>query len=253
MIECVTTCVNYSDFLAETVKHNRHLFDRMVVVTAPEDKRTRRICEFWHVECVPTDVFRSRWGEFHKGSAINVGLATLKLTDWVIHLDADILLPPLTRKLLDLHKLDNSYIYGIDRHICKSHEAWSEFLAMPTLQHEDETWVHLDKFPIGARFAPHKAGMGYIPIGFFQMWHPVGSGISKYPEFRDGAATTDFVFATKWPREKRALIPEIIAYHLESEPAVKGANWNGRTTTQFGPEGKLDPPVAPAKGSGSGY
>jgi len=80
-IEAVITCVDYADFLAETLPHNRTLFDKLVVVTAPEDKATQRICEYWHVACLPTDSFRSRWGEFNKGAAINEGLAQLDKTE----------------------------------------------------------------------------------------------------------------------------------------------------------------------------
>jgi uncharacterized protein YukE len=44
------------------------------------------------------------------------------------------------------------------------------------------------------------------------------------------------LFAMQWTRDRRHLIPEIIATHLESERAAMGANWNGRTTRAFGPE-----------------
>ena len=44
----------------------------------------------------------------------------------------------------------------------------------------------------------------------------------------------------QWPRNKRAFIPEIVCYHLESEKANMGANWNGRATKQFAPEAEGD-------------
>ena len=232
-IESVITCVDYADFLAETLPHNRHLFDRLVVVTSPEDKSTQRVCEYWNVKCIPTDTFRSRWGEFNKGAAINEGLAALTKSDWLVHMDADMLLPPLTRKLLEAADLDKSFIYGIDRHMVAGHALWRSFLAMPELQQENNIFVHPNRFPIGVRVIPQAYG-GWLPIGFFQMWH-ASSGNLAYPATHTDAARTDMQFAAQWPRNKRAMIPEVIGYHLESDStAPMGANWNGRQTPQFG-------------------
>lgn len=245
-LESVITCVDYGDFLAHTLPHNRVLFDRTVVVTAPEDKETRRVCEYWHVECIPTDVFDTRWGNFCKGSGVNVGLAVLNKRDWVLHLDADIMLPPLTRKMLEQAELDPTFLYGCDRYVIKG-DKWHSFMSLPHLQHENHTWVHANAFPLGTRLCPYEKGWGYIPIGFFQLWSPSGSGISRYPEGHTTAAREDTQFAMQWPRGKRALLPEIIAYHLESDDSVKGNNWNGRITNKFGPEGSFWPPVCKAK------
>ena len=76
-IEAVITCSNYSDFLAHTLPLNRSLFDRLVVVTSPEDRETQRVCEYWHVECLKTDRMETHWGRFKKGRGINDGLAKL--------------------------------------------------------------------------------------------------------------------------------------------------------------------------------
>jgi len=236
-IEAVVTCVDYADFLAETLPHNRNLFDKLVVVTAPEDKATQRICEYWHILCVLTDVFRSRWGEFRKGAAINEGLAKLDKTDWLVHMDADILLPPLTRTLLETADLDKNFIYGIDRHMVQGYQPWRNFMSLPGLQQENEIFVHTNPFPIGVRVTPHAHG-GWLPIGFFQMWN-ASSGRLTYPDAHNSAGRTDMLFAAQWPRSQRAMIPEIIGYHLESEPgAPMGVNWNGRQTAPF----SADPP-----------
>jgi gluconate kinase len=99
-IECVVVCDRYADFLRCTLPHNKFIFDRMVVVTSFEDKETQRIFEFYHVECLKTDALESRKGHFCKADGINEGLARLSMEDWVVHLDADIWLPPLTRQVL---------------------------------------------------------------------------------------------------------------------------------------------------------
>ena len=232
-IEAVTTCVGYSDFLSHSLMFNRNAFDHLVVVTTPDDYNTIKTCDFWGVHCVKTTVF-SEGGPFNKAKAINVGLKHLSLSDWVIHIDADIALPPGARNMFRNSEPDPECIYGVDRLNCKSFDAWGEFLSSPTPQHELNVFVHPHPFPMATRIAKSEYG-GYIPIGYFQAWNPSASGISHYPEGHTDAARSDMLFALQWKRKHRRLIPDIFAYHLESAPAPMGANWKGRTTPWFGP------------------
>ena len=90
--------------------------------------------------------------------------------------------------------------------------------------------------PIGTRIAKYGTIEGYVPIGFFQLWNPICSGINHYPQEHGDAGRSDMLFAMQWPRNKRGFIPEIITIHLESEKLVSmGKNWKGRQTRPFGP------------------
>jgi len=150
-------------------------------------------------------------------------------------MDADIYLPPRTRSILQRISLDPQCLYGLDRMECWSFADWIKFLSAPPLQHEWEIFVHNRPFPLAVRIAKLDRD-GYVPIGYFQLWNPGGSGVCQYPEHHTTAARSDMLFAMQWTRDRRHLIPEIIATHLESERAAMGANWNGRTTRAFGPE-----------------
>jgi hypothetical protein len=232
-VECVIVCDKYADFLQQTLPHNKYLYDRIVVVTSYEDRETRRICEYNHVECIPTDVLESRKGVFKKGAGINVGLEALSLGGFVAHVDADIYLPPQARLILQRADLDPSMVYGIDRFMVRGMRKWLEFTERPRLLHEDETWIHMESgFPVGTRVM-HYHQHGWLPIGFFQLWNPVGSGVFRYPEGHTDAGREDTLFAGKWPRRKRGFIPELVGYHLESDDAQKASNWSGRTTSPF--------------------
>lgn len=232
-IECVVVSDKYSDFLRHTLPANKFIFDKIVVVTSYEDKATQRMCEFHHVECIKTDALETRKGIFRKGMGINVGLKALSKADWVVHMDADILLPPQTRILLERADLDKRMIYGIDRFNVRGFKAYNEWQEAPILQHETDSYIHMSNvFPLGTRvMQPH--GHGYVPIGFFQMWNPKVSGISEYPEGHTDAGREDTLFPMQWKRSERALIPEIVGYHLESDDASNAANWSGRTTAPF--------------------
>ena len=85
-------------------------------------------------------------------------LERLDLDGWLVHMDGDIYLPPQTRILLERAKLDPAMIYGCDRFNIKGYEAWDDFRASPALQQEDDTFIHMGAFPIGARFMHGFAG-----------------------------------------------------------------------------------------------
>lgn len=239
--ECVVVCVNYADFLAHTLPTNKSHFDRMVVVTTPEDKRTQKLCEYWHVQTVVSEVCYEDGASFNKGKMINEGLKALSGEGWVVHMDADIFLPPLFRDLVQSLELDPEDLYHIDRMMCDNFADWCKFWAAPALQHEANIYVHPRPFPLGVRLAKKEYG-GWIPLGFFQMWHQ-GSKKLSYPDKHTDAGRSDLLFSQLFGRKNRSMLPEIIAIHLETklEDGEMGSNWNGRKTPAFGPI-----PVAPA-------
>ena len=83
--------------------------------------------------------------------------------------------------------------------------------------------------PVGARLLHNE--FGWCPIGFFQLWHATAD--RRYPVNQGNAEHTDVLFSCQWPLSKRRLLPTAFVYHLESELAKQGANWNGRKTRPF--------------------
>lgn len=234
-IEGLIICVNYDDILAHTLVSNKSHFDRLIVVTSLEDKATKNLCEHLNIECIQTDAFYEEDAAFNKAKGINIGLAALSKKDWVIHLDADIYLPPMTRSILERIDLDPLFIYGIDRMMCPTYTAWQDYVSNPRPIHEGWIYVHPARFPMGVRVAEYMS-KGWEPIGFFQMWNPSVSKVYDYPDKHGAADRTDVLFSKKWERKRRALIPEVIAIHLDSEDLdlkEMGKNWKGRKTKRF--------------------
>jgi len=233
-IEAVSVCLHYDDFLEQTIRVNQPLFDDMVVVTQQDDAKTIAVCTRYGVRTAFCPYFQRGGEKFAKGLAINIGLAHLKLEDWVVHLDADTALPRNTRKHLANIELDPSCIYGIDRVDCTGPEAWQAFLTDPDL-YEKHYFYHGPRgWPIGSRVGHFDYG-GYAPIGFFQLWNRA-SGIIRYPSIHGwDAEHTDMLHALQWPRPKRVLIPEIVAVHLSTGGKDWGVNWHGRKSPRFSP------------------
>lgn len=251
-LELVSVCVGYSDFLSHSLPNWLRYADKVVIVTDKKDHLTKRLCDFYNsngqVECVQTDVFYENGAVFNKGKGINAGLDKLSKRGWVLHIDSDIWLPPHTRVVLDARHatLDREAIYGIDRLMCHGYDNWVKFLNNPRNINELYYLVQPYAFPMGSRVAHYNQADGWFPIGFFQLWHPGASGVSTYPTDSPGADHTDVLFSKQFPIGKRHLIPETFVIHLDSERREMGANWNGRKTKFFGPEG-----VGEALGFGS--
>jgi hypothetical protein len=229
-IEAVTVCVDYSDYLAWTLPAMRQTFDRLVVVTSPEDERTKHLCTFYNVKCVTTDTFYKNDSKFNKAAGINVGLDHLQRDGWIVHLDADIWLPPFTRKVIEKQCLWSDSLYTIDRLMCESFNDWIEFIRYPNMM--EGNWMLKSPFNVGSRLVYYH-DKGYTPLGYFQLWNPKGSKIYEYPEHGVGADQSDVVFSNQFDRNNRFLIPDIFCIHLENEKSELGKNWYGRTTKPF--------------------
>ena len=79
LIDAVTVCVGYSDFLAETLPVNLPHLNRLVVVTAPDDYETMAVCKLFSVECRATNLMTSGGSKFNKSRGIDYGLGLLGL------------------------------------------------------------------------------------------------------------------------------------------------------------------------------
>lgn len=236
-IDGITISVGCGDILAWTLPTNRWAFDRLLIVTTKDDELTQRVCRHYHVETLITDAFYEQGNVFNKGRAIAKGLEHLAFTDWVVHFDADIVLPPRAWEFMRNLPLNEQCLFGCDRLMIPSYDAWVSFLSSPTQQHYDAS-VWPVPFPVGYRCFYHG---GYTPIGYFQMFNRNSVHLIDplYPTEHDTAADSDVAFALQWPRERRGLLPEFVVYHLDSEvagPGDIGVNWAGRKTRQFGPQ-----------------
>ena len=231
----MTVCVGFGDILEHTILHNQSLFDRWMIVTTPDDDKTHRVCKRHGIDFVYTDSFTRRGEKFNKGLGINVGLAHHTCADWILHIDADIILPPRFRHFLENAELDTKCIYGVDRFDLTTWEVYQKWKNEINPQYE---WFCLLKPPDGCSFGTrvlHFDYGGWMPIGFFQLWH-FDSGVMRYPvKIDSNAEHVDVLHAMKWPRSRRVLIPEILALHIESEKLNGKNNWKGRESKPFGP------------------
>jgi hypothetical protein len=240
-IEAVTACVGYGDFLAVTLPENLPLLDSLVVITAPEDEETQTVCRRHSVHYVLSQDHRRNGDPFNKARLINRAFDQIGAHDWILHLDADIVLPQKFRRMVDWAHLDPACLYGADRQDLVGFERWQALKkfagAWDNHAHQSGHWFH-PELRTGSRWI--SSIHGYVPVGFFQLFHGSaltqnGYRVRSYPTHHGDAARTDIQFALQWDRRQRLLLPEVIALHLESEPAKLGANWAGRTTKRFGP------------------
>ena len=235
-VEAIVVCWNYSDFLAETLPWNVAHVDRLVVVTDHSDSATKAVCQKWSVECVVTDAFHEKGEDFNKGSAINVGIQSLRQMGWIVHLDADIVLPTQFRNMLDKSALQRDCIYGAERANVANYARWQtlkhSFHTQPQFSYRYMVATDPD-LPIGANLI-HKQ-YGYCPIGFFQLWHSefMHQHDLRYPDTEGSAENMDVQWSLRWPRKNRLLLPTVRVFHLESEQSHMGANWKGRKTKPF--------------------
>lgn len=110
-LDVIIVCVNYSHVLKHTLEYNLKVFKNITVITHPEDRLTIHICNIMgvnivkDVECVNVKLDKSK--------AINKGIQYLENPDFILVLDADI----IVENEIDLDKLDKGSIYTSGRYV----------------------------------------------------------------------------------------------------------------------------------------
>jgi hypothetical protein len=176
-IEAVTVCVDYSHYLKKVIS-NKNKLDRWVIVTHRSDKDTIKLCKKENIEFVLSKkIFKK--AKFAKGKAINEGLNILEKKDWILHLDADQLLPENFREITKQTCTDETKLYG-----CRRFKTTEE--PMPGLK-------LVKKCPVSGI---NKVYILHLPIGFFQLWH--SSICTKYPSVSKNTLHDDWIFLSNW-------------------------------------------------------
>jgi hypothetical protein len=236
-IEAVTVCVDYADFLEITLPYLKAVADDLVVVTAPQDRRTRELCRKEDVHVLVTTAMFDNGRRFSLGAALDAGLRSIPLEDWALVVDADIVLPSGTRRILSHSRLDKFKLYGIDRVHCRGWHAARKFSTSPRVMRTAEV-PFLRDFPMGARIS--LPDYGYMPCGFFQFWNAGATGYRDYPIHEAGTAQgSDMLHSARFPRQYRELLPDPVGLQLETDQPNDpvGVNWAGRRTAEFSAEG----------------
>ncbi len=221
-LEALTVCVDYGAFLNATLPANIKNFDRYVIVTSPDDKKTQKVAKNCGATLVLTEAYRQNGDAFNKGAMINEGLQALDLTDWVLFTDADVFLPAGLRGKLASLVLNPGCLYYTSRYHLPS--------SIP---------AEIDAFrrnPDGALKLPmHDPATNYSPWGYFQLFNTrarvlEGRGPQLVSEVFPSAGGVDHHFCMLWPEDKQIILPQqrraFDTLHIPH--GSLGTNWNGR-------------------------
>lgn len=219
-MKAIVVCVEYDDYLAITLPRMLRHFERIAVITTPEDDRTQNLCASYGatVICHATEVFTVGGAYFNKGAAIEEGFDIVGRSDWLCVLDADIVLP----SQLQLDGLRAGCIHALRR----------KYVLDP------ENYV--DGYPQDNMVTPNNNIMG----GWFQLFYARDKHLTSWPWYWVTHSTAEGYgpgFRWKhWNQRRHIWLPGY-CFHLGRE----SRNWAGRYTPRI--DGGALHPDAPAR------
>lgn len=187
-LTAIIAAINYDDFLEITLCENKEAFDNIIIITDSKDAKTQELCKKYGVSCVITDVFYINNNKFNRGMAYNLVFKYLKeRLDWVLLMDADIVVPKNFKQLFSNLNPDKESFYGAQRYDVQTHEEWLAIKADP-----NKIKKHL-----------LYRGIGY---GYFQLFNFNSSTIQNLAEKNDlliyppfpTVSEGDWIFRNYW-------------------------------------------------------
>ncbi len=239
-IDAITVCVGYDDYLEATIRHTLSQVDSYTIVTTPEDKATKTLAKSLGCKVVLSDLIKEGGAAFAKGRGMNDGLGTLRETaDWILVLDADVILPETFRASIDSFTLNPGALYYTKRWGPADPAQLPKFL---DALEGGATWHDLF-WQFGNKQRARKTDrlgndIEHFPYGYFQLFSPRASALQNrkklYPEESKTAEYDDMNFAYQvYPADRRVSlpVPECDVIHLP-HGAFKH-NWSGRKSPRL--------------------
>jgi len=221
----LTVCVNYADLLRRALPTWQSWSEHIAVITTSVDAETRTLCNVHGVTCAINNNFYHDGCVFDKGFVLAEELQWWrdnlpwfgKPGHWILHLDADLLLPHRCTIEPQLAHLDREKLYGCKRWLCDTWEQYQAFqdgrrdgiFLQDPIKRTREVW-------------------GYFQLGESKRWAQVCP--EMYLTNRD-ASKCDVYTARRWGYANQALIHGLEAVHL----GKTFTNHKGRVTPAFGP------------------
>jgi len=202
MITSLTVCVNYHDLCTITLPVLRSQVDHCVVVTSPQDVETRRLALKHHALVVVTDAFYRDGASFNKALALEEAVDAIERegwNDWILHIDADVLVPNDMRHRLP--ELQEDTMYGSPRLMAYTKEDLDKQTLVDARDGEMAGWFQL-----------------FYGAGLTRPWYDV---TWKHA----GGYDSEF-----WQRFQRREWVPFKVIHLGKD----GQNWHGRQTDFWG-------------------
>lgn len=204
-MKAILVCVDYSDFLAITLPYNRHHFEEVMVVTAPNDQKTLQIAVANEASVFVTDAFYNDGADFNKWLALEKGLDRLGRDGLICLMDADVLWP---------------------KHIDKKFAYQKGCLYTPKRRMFEDLKQPIPKEPYWKQYPLHPQQREFA--GYTQIFHADDLVLGPAPWHQTNwkhAGGADSFFQQKWAEENK-IRPPFEVLHL----GEAGVNWCGRTT-----------------------
>jgi hypothetical protein len=205
------TCVNYSDYLEQTLEYNHKLFDYIFISTSPNDHETIKICsKYNNIHLEITNSFFEENAIFNKGKGLNEILKYINPNRWTVIGDSDCIFP-------------GNIKYEIDRVASKGLENDLFSFYKVSVKNDRQLKRINQKKPEELKIS-FGSDMG---CGYCQIFNSSSKFISslKYDELCSTPTGSDLLFAYQWPQKNRHLLNGVI-YHLGETKT----NWVGGTT-----------------------
>lgn len=193
----VTICIDYADFLAHTLPHNRPLFTSYYIITEERDTATCELARAYDCILLFTSKTHSKGAKFNKSGLMfdaQNHIHPRHPMAWIVKLDADIYLPADLWKQINRYALNKNGIYGLVRHVYNTYN----------------DYVH------GKVACVDKGELGVV--GYFQLYW---LKTKYYPPWSANCSHCDLVFMNQF-RIKQTF--DVVCFHF----GEKRKNWDGR-------------------------